>query len=173
MDLKALPVISYHKYKYFITFLDDYTSFGWLAMLKSKSDSNNAIRHFVAMAKNQYQSNIGAFMTDFGGEFKSLDLIDFFKDLGIEIRTSVPHMHQQNGRAERFNRTIMEKAQAMRLDACLPQSWWEFAVLHAVHLYNRTPVRRIDWKTPYEKLKCKVPDVSHLYVFVCGACLHS
>ena len=58
MDLKALPVISYHKYKYFITFLDDYMSFGWLAMLKSKSDSNNAIRHFVVMAKNQYQSNI-------------------------------------------------------------------------------------------------------------------
>ena len=46
-------------------------------------------------------------------------------------------------------------------------------LLGFVHLYNRTPVRRIDWKTPYEKLKCKVPDVSHLYVFVCGACLHS
>ena len=63
----------------------------------------------------------------------------------------------------------MEKAQAMRLDACLPQSWWEFSVLHAVHLYNRTLVRRIDWKTPYEKLKHKVPDVSHLRVFGCGA----
>ena len=63
----------------------------------------------------------------------------------------------------------MEKTQAMHLDACLPQSWWEFAVLHAVHLYNRTLVRRIDWKTPYEKLKHKVPDVSHLRVFGCGA----
>ena len=63
----------------------------------------------------------------------------------------------------------MEKAQAMRLHACLPQSWWEFAVLHAVHLYNRTPVYCIDWKTPYKKLKRKVPDVSHLCVFGCRA----
>ena len=48
-------------------------------------------------------------MSDFGGEFKSQEVLDLLKDLGIEIRTSVPHMHQQNGRAERFNRTIIEK----------------------------------------------------------------
>jgi hypothetical protein len=59
---------------------------------------------------------------------------------GIQSRTSVPHMHQQNGHAECFNRTLMDKAQAMRLDACLPPSWWEFVVNTATHLYNRTPV---------------------------------
>ena len=99
-------------------------------------------------------------MTNFGGEFKSLDLTDFFKDLGIAIHTSMPYMHQQNGCAEHFNRTIMENAQAIHLDACIPQSWWEFAVLHAVHLYNRTPVCYIDWKMSYEKLEHQAPDVS-------------
>jgi hypothetical protein len=63
----------------------------------------------------------------------------------------------------------MDKAQAMCFDACLPQSWWEFSGQHAVHVYNCTPLRRSNWKTPYENLhKCK-PDVSHLRVFGCSA----
>ena len=66
----------------------------------------------------------------------------------------------------------MDKAQALRLDACLPQSWWEFAVLHATYLYNRTPVRRLNWRTPYELIYGKVPNVGHLRVFGCGAYVH-
>src|ERR1700689_4007692 len=87
-------------------------------------------------------------MSDFGGGYKSHEFDNLLKILGIKIRTSVPHIHQQNGHAEHFNRTLMDKAQALRLDACLPQSWWEFAVNTATHLYNCTPVRRLKWRTP-------------------------
>ena len=62
----------------------------------------------------------------------------------------------------------MDKAQAMCLDACLPQNWWEFAVDCATHVYNRTPIQCHDWKTPFENLKCIKPDVTHLCVFGCG-----
>ena len=81
---------------------------------------------------------------------------------------SVPHMHQQNGRAERLNRTLIEKAQALRFEACLPQSYWEFSVEFAVHVYNRTPVKHIAWRTPFEVLNGKKPDISYLIVFGCG-----
>ena len=63
----------------------------------------------------------------------------------------------------------MDKAQAMHLDACIPQSWWEFAVLHAIHLYNQTPIKCLGYKTPFEKLRGVKPSVSHLRVFGCGA----
>ena len=82
---------------------------------------------------------------------------------------SVPHMHQQNGHAERLNRTLIEKAQALRFETCLPQSYWEFSVEFAVHVYNRTPVKRIAWRTPFEVLNGTQPDISHLRVFGCGA----
>jgi transposase InsO family protein len=59
---------------------------------------------------------IHEFMIDARGEFKSNELRMFLKELGINILTSVPHMHQQNGRAKRFIRTIVEKAQAIRLE---------------------------------------------------------
>jgi hypothetical protein len=78
-------------------------------------------------------------------------------------------MHQQNGRAEHFIRTIMDKSQAIHLKSCAPQSWWEFSVDCAIHVYNRTPIMRHNWKTPFENLEHTKPDVTHLCVFGCGA----
>jgi transposase InsO family protein len=70
------------------------------------------------------------------------ELQSFFKSRGITHQTSVPHTPQQNGRAERFNRTLLEKAEAIRQHACLPQSFWQDAVETALHIYNQQPMRR-------------------------------
>jgi transposase InsO family protein len=136
MDLKEFSVQSYSHYKFFILFFDDCTSYGWIVLLRRKSKADPVIRQFIAMVKNQFNKVIHEFMIDAGGEFKSNKLRTFLKKLGINIPTSVLHMHQQNGHAERFIRTIVEKAQAIHLEACLPQNWWEFAVNFAVHVYN-------------------------------------
>jgi transposase InsO family protein len=101
-------------------------------------------------------------MSDAGGEYKSEVFDAILCDKGIRILQSIPHTPQQNGCTERFNRTLMDKAQSMQLEACFPQSWWEFAIEHAVHLYNRTPVRHLNWRTLYELLHKKQPDISHL-----------
>ena len=53
-DLKELPVLSYHHYKWFVTFLDDFTSYGWIVLLRKKSDTATAINDFLAMACTQY-----------------------------------------------------------------------------------------------------------------------
>jgi hypothetical protein len=44
--------------------------------------------------------------------------------------------------------------------------------LHATHVYNRTPLRRTKWETPYTNLHGEAPDISHLRVFGCGAYVH-
>ena len=108
-------------------------------------------------------------MSDAGGEYKSKAFEKMLKDRGIEILQSIPYAHQQNGRAERIIRTITEKAESMRLQACIPQSWWEFSIEHATHVYNRTPMRRLNWQTPYTLLYGERPSVEHLRVFGCGA----
>jgi hypothetical protein len=71
----------------------------------------------------------------------------------------VPHSPQQNGRAEHFNRTIMEKASAMLHHARMSQGFWETAVATACHLYNRTPTRSNKWRTPLELWNGTIPDV--------------
>ena len=131
--------------------------------------ANHHTKQFIATAENKYDVKIKKWMSDAGGEYKSTAFIKMLKDKGIEILQSVPHAHQQNGRAERIIRTLMEKAQAMRLQACLPQSWWEFALDHATHVYNRTPIRCLAWKTPYEILNNEKPTVDHLRVLGSGA----
>ena len=134
MDLKAMPVCSYHSYYYFLIIFDNATSHGWTINLKQKSDADPAIQQFVAMVRTQYGQSIKEVQIDAGGEFKSQELTIFLWELGSNILISVPHMHQKNGHAERFICTVMDKAQAMHLDACLPQNWWEFAVDCATHV---------------------------------------
>ncbi|KIJ06081.1 hypothetical protein PAXINDRAFT_92535, partial [Paxillus involutus ATCC 200175] len=63
----------------------------------------------------------------------------------------------------------MDKAEAMRHEACIPQSWWEFTTQQATHVYNRLPMDRLNWRTPFELLNGKQPDISHFRVFGCGA----
>ena len=53
----------------------------------------------------------------------------------------------------------------MRLQACLPQSYWEFALDYATHIYNRTPMRRLAWRTPYQYITDEVPSLNYLRVF--------
>jgi Integrase core domain len=96
MDLKEFSVQSYFKYKFFILFFDDCTSFGWIVLLRHKSEADPAIRQFIVMVENQFNKVIHEFMIDAGGEFKSEDLRTFLKELGINTLTSVLHMHQQN-----------------------------------------------------------------------------
>jgi hypothetical protein len=171
-DLKSFPNPSYHKYKYFIVFLDDYTSFVWIQLLHDKASAITALKQWLALINNQYSTTIKEWMSDASGEYKSDAFLKILKDAGITVLQSAPHMPQQNGRAERFMRTVMDKAQAMHLEACLLQSWWEFAVLHATHCYNRTPISRLNWQTPFSLLNNEIPDISHLRVFGCGAYVH-
>jgi hypothetical protein len=169
IDLKSMPMRSYHGYNFFFLILfDDCTSHGWTVNLKHKSDADLAIWQFIAKIKTQYGKTICEFQIDAEGEFKSKELTEFLKELGVNILTSVPHMHQQNGRAEHFIRTIMDKSQAICLESCALQSWWEFSVDCAVHVYNHTPIMHHNWKTPFENLEHTKPDVTHLCVFGCG-----
>ena len=92
------------------------------------------------MVKTQYNSKVIEWMSDGGGEYIDKDYERLLKSKGIKIGQSIPHQPQMNGQSERFNRTIDEKSQSMCFDACLPQNWWEFSVLHAVYRYNCTPM---------------------------------
>jgi len=168
-DLKSFPTESYHKYKYAIVFLDDYSSKAWTANLRTKDAALPATKKFIAMVETQYKTNIIEWMSDAGGEYKSKAFLELLKDKGIRISQSIPYVHQQNGRAERLIRTLTEKAETLRFQACLPQSWWEFAFDYATHVYNRTPMRRLEWRTPQEWLSKVRPSIDHLRVLGYGA----
>ncbi len=77
-----------------------------------------------------------AVMTDNGTEFVNNDLRDWFDHHGKRLNTSSPYSPQQNGVAERYNRTLGELIQAMLLGQHIPKVLWGTAALHAIYLRN-------------------------------------
>ena len=168
-DLKLFPVPSYQKYKYVITFYDDFTSHAWTMPLHSKAAAITAAKDFLEMVRVQHNAQVVDWMSDAGGEYKS-ELFDrALLEKGIKIYQSASWTPMQNGHAEQLGRTLMDKSESMRHQACIPDSWWEFAFAHATHIYNRTPIARLKWCTPHEMLKGEMPIIDHLRVFGCGA----
>ena len=96
----------------------------------------------------------------------------YLRECGIEHDRTMPGSPQQNGRAERWNRTIMEKALCMLHFAGLSHGFWKLALDCAVHIYNRQPMRRLKWQCPITVWTGKKPDVSYFRVFGCKAFVH-
>ena len=69
-------------------------------------------------------------------------------------------------------RTVMDKSEAMHHEACIPESWWEFLIAHATHVYNHAPLCHHNWQIPFEVLHGSQPDIAHLHVFGCTAYVH-
>jgi hypothetical protein len=93
-DLKSFPVVSYYKYKYFINFIDDYTSYTWVVLLCKKSAAITALKQFIVLVKTQYGTDIKEWMSDAGGEYKSDAFLKTLKDVEIKILQSALHTPQ-------------------------------------------------------------------------------
>lgn len=89
------------------------------------------------------------------------------KQNGIRYQTTNPYTPQQNGLAERMNRTIVEKARCMLFDAGLSKEFWAEAVNTSVYVINRCPAKGLNGKTPEQMWTGKLPDLSHMKVFGC------
>ena len=161
-DLVEFPVESYYRHKYCLTIIDDYSEYGTICLLCVKLDTARAFSVWITWAEKQWSASLLQVHSDRGGEFMATFFRSFLTDKGVEHQLSVADHPQQNGHAERFNRTLLEKEETMRHAACLPKNLWNFALDTAVHVYNRTPMRRLQWKTPIELVFKKKPDISYL-----------
>lgn len=150
---------------YFMTFIDDCTRYCEVMFLRQKSDALAAFKEFKAAAEKRTGQQVKSLQSDGGGEFVNAEFNNFLKDCGIQKRTSVPYTPQQNGVAERKNRTLMEMARCLLIQSGLPNSFWAEAVRTACYLRNRCVSRSLDGKTPYELWWSKKPDVAHLRRF--------
>ena len=110
--------------------------------------------------------------TDNGGEYTSIEFESYLKKEGIEHQYTIPKTPEQNGVAERMNRTLVETVRTMLADSKLPHSFWAEALSTAAYLINRSPTKTLSDKTPFEAWYGKKPNVNHLRVFGCSAYIH-
>jgi len=153
--------------KYFVTFIDESTRWCEVRFLRSKNEVFNAFKEVKAMFENVKGKKIKYLQSDNGTEYVNLKFEDLLKNFGIQRRLSVPYNPEQNGLAERKNRTLLDMARCLLIDAGLPPRFWAEAVNTANYLRNRCPTTCLDGKSPYEVWHGKPPNVSHLREFGC------
>ncbi|CAH9125759.1 unnamed protein product [Cuscuta epithymum] len=153
--------------RYYVTFIDDSTRKVWVYFLKNKSDVFNTFKKFKATVENETNLKIKCLKSDNGGEYSSTEFVEYCAEQGIRMLKTVPETPQQNGVAERMNRTLNERARSMRLHAGLPKMFWADAVNTAAYLINRGPSSPIGFKIPEEEWKGREVSLTHLKVFGC------
>lgn len=172
-DLRGpIDVTSYDGKKYLLTFIDDFTHFTAAYMLKTKSEVLRHFKMFQSMAEARFNLKVSRFRCDNGREYISNEIRQYFEDCGIQFEFTIRYTPQQNGVAERMNRTITEKARCMILLSGMSKVFWSEAVLTTVHLINRCPTNALKNKLPAEFWYEERPNLQKLRVFGCIAYLH-
>lgn len=154
---------------YFITFTDDYTRKSFVYFLRNKNEALAKTRDFLTMVEKQEGISVKRIRSDRGGEYFSKTFENYFKMKGIIHEGTGAHQPQQNGVAERINRTLCEKARCMLYFQDLPRSFWAEAIQTANVIRNFVPTKILGDCSPHEKWFGKKPNISHLKVFGCKA----
>ena len=135
---------------YFVTFVDDFSRRVWVYTLKSKDEVFETFLVWKKMVENQTWRNIKVLRSDNGTEYRNDQFSIFCKKEGIPRHFTVKDPPQQNGEAQRMNRTLLEKVRCMLSNAGLGKQFWAEVVMYASHLINRLPSTALNGKTPLE-----------------------
>ncbi|KAL0382894.1 UNVERIFIED_CONTAM: Retrovirus-related Pol polyprotein from transposon TNT 1-94 [Sesamum calycinum] len=164
--------------QYFITFIDDFSRYGYIYLIHEKSQSLDVFKSFKAEVENQLGKRIKSVRFDRGGEY--YDRYDasreqcpgpfakFLEECGIVPQYTMPGSPTMNGVAERRNRTLKDMVRSMISNSTLPESLWGESLKIAVYILNRVPTKATN-KTPYELWTGNKPNLKYLHMWGCPA----
>ena len=150
-------------YEYFITFTDDYSRYGYVYLMRRKSKAFEKFKEFRAEVENQLGKRIKAIRSDRGGEYLLRDFKDYLTQNGIVSQLTAPGTPQQNGVAERRNRTLLEMVRSMMSYSTLPVSFWGYALKIAMHILNLVPSKSVP-NTPKELWSGRKLNMRYLHI---------
>lgn len=162
-----MSVRTHAHYRYFVTFIDDFSRKLFVYPMKTKGEVFMRFVEFKTRVENETERKIKAVRGDNGTEYENKNFADFFVKHGIKHEKSAPYSPQQNGLAERMNRTIIEKVRCMLLQSGLSKQFWAEAVLAAVNVINIIPT--VNNTAPNEMYNNKKCNMKLFRVFGCRA----
>ncbi|GJX42004.1 putative ribonuclease H-like domain-containing protein [Tanacetum coccineum] len=168
MDLFGPTFVkSLMKKMYCLVVTDDYSRFSWVFFLATKDETSGILKSFITGVENLIDQRVKVIRCDNGTEFKNKEMNQFCERKGIKREFSVARTPQQNGVAERKNRTLIEAARTMLADSKLPTTFWAEAVNTACYVQNRVLVTKPHNKTPYELFLGRKPALGFMRPFRC------
>ena len=160
-----MSVSSFSGCNYYVSFIDEYTGYISIFPIMRKSDVLNKFKLFHPWLERKFKCTLKRVYSDRGGEY--IALRSYLEDKGIEHTMSPSYSPNQNGIAERANRTIVECARTMLEHAGLPRTFWAEAVVHASKIRNHFLAPRQNDVTSLELITGQKPDVSYFRTFGC------
>src|SRR5664279_6370998 len=129
-------------YDYFITFTDDLSRYGYVYLMKHKSEAFEKFKEFQNEVENQLGKKIKCLRSDRGGEYLSQEFDSHLKSCGIVPQLTLPGTPQRNGVSERRNRTPLDMVKSMMSRTYLPLSFWGYCLETTSFTLNKVPLRR-------------------------------
>jgi hypothetical protein len=167
-NISPIPAGTVH----FLALTDDFTGYVWVYLYKEKCQFLSCLKDFKALVENQRKDGlkIQRVRMDGAKEFSSHEAEAFLKEADIIIEPSAPYRHQQNGKAERTNRTLIDMGRTMLVDAGLPEAFWAEAIRYAVYLKNRLPSKSCPagMLSPYEAFYENRLQLQSIHPFGCA-----
>ncbi|KAK8606395.1 hypothetical protein V6N13_030678 [Hibiscus sabdariffa] len=155
-------------YQYFITFTDDFSRYGYIYLMRHKSETLEKFKEFKNEVQNQHGKSIKALRSDRGGKYLSQDFDELLKECGIVSQLTPPGTPQWNGVSERRNRTLLDMVRSMMSHTDLPTSFWGYALETVAFTLNRVPSKSVQ-KTPHEMWTGRRPNMSFMKIWGCKA----
>ena len=153
-----------------MTFIDDFSRYGYVYLISHKSEALDRFKIFKTEVEKQLEKVLKIVRSDRGGEYygRHGDLgqclgpfAEFLQSCGIKAQYTMPGTPEQNGVAERRNRTLMDMVRSMMSRTKLPQSLWGEALQTAMYILNRVPSKSVP-ETPFELWTNRKPSLNHL-----------
>nr|GEY57964.1 retrovirus-related Pol polyprotein from transposon TNT 1-94 [Tanacetum cinerariifolium] len=133
--------------------------------IQSKDEALDFIIKFLKMIQFRLSAPVRNIHTDNGTKFVNKTLRSYYESVGISHETSIAQSPQQNGVVERRNHTLVKAARTMLNYKKAPLFLWAEEVLITCYTQNRSIIRCLHGKTPYELLHDRKLDISYLHVF--------
>jgi hypothetical protein len=145
----------------------DRTRYMFLNTHQGKREAADYSIAHIKLAETQFDGKVVRYRTDGETVLNSRRWIEFAQGKGIVREASAPDTSEQNGKAEASGKSVVIIARSAIIASNIPESLFSEALLWACYVYNRTPKRLLNWKTPFESVTGRKPNLGHMHPFGC------
>ncbi|XP_070025472.1 uncharacterized protein [Nicotiana sylvestris] len=176
-DINGTYVPTLINHKYFITFIDDFSRYCYIYLLKEKSEALAKFKIYKTEVEKQFGKSIKIVRSDRGGEYYGIyddsgqcmgPFALILQECGIVAQYTMPGTPEQNGVAERRNHTLIEMVRSMMSRTSLPESLCGKTLKIASYILTRVPTKSV-LKTPFELWTTQKPSLNHFHIWGCPA----
>ena len=152
--------------RYFITYVDDHSNWVVVFTMRNKSEAFAKYKLYEQFAQTHTGREVKVLRTDRGGEYLSTQFKSYLDSNGTQHQLTAAYTPEQNGVAERLNRTLIDLVRSMLSHKQVSKRFWAEALATSVYVRNRVTSRALQVKTtPHHIWMKSTPNVGHLQVF--------